>query len=50
MVSAQKKLFNSQENKVVSYQKLIFHTNTKKTTGRQGVKVEITLKMIFLKY
>lgn len=40
MVSAQEKI-NSQENKIVSYQKPVFHTNTKKTIERQGVKVEI---------
>ena len=31
----------------MSYQQLVSHTHTKKTRGRQGVKVKVTFKMIF---
>lgn len=44
-----KKIFNLQENKII-HQKLVFHTNTKKITGRQGIKVEIMLKNNSMKY
>lgn len=35
------------ENKIISHRRLVFPTNVKKTKGKQGVKAEITLKLIF---